>query len=244
MQNSTLKFLKVFVFILLLPASSQAQQNNPLLLRGDSLFKLKRYTQSLELYQKLFEDQRYTPAMLLKMAFIEEGLNNTSKAAYYLNIYYLATQDDAVPSKLEELAQKNNLEGYSTSEINAVLTTYLNHHSLIGIILAGLAALTMAIATVQRVVYKRKPVGEFIALCLLVVLFFVHLNQPARWSKAIVAKNNMYMMNGPSAGASVIRIVRDGHRVSILGQHDVWTKVAWGEQEGYIRTTSLLPVKL
>lgn len=244
MQNSILNFLKLSLIICLFPAGLYAQTENPLLQRGDSLFKLKRYTQSLELYNKLFDDHRYTPAMLLKMAFIEEGLNNTSKAAYYLNVYYLATQDDAVPNKLEELAQKNNLEGYSASEADSIRAAYLKYHTLIAIILTALAALTIAIAAVQRILFKRKPVGEFVALCLLGVVFFVHVSQSSRWSQAIIVKNNTYIMNGPSAGASVISIVRDGHRVSTLGEHDVWTKVSWGEKEGYIRTTSLLPVKL
>lgn len=244
MQNSILKFLKVFVIILLFPASIYAQQDNPLLLRGDSLFKLKRYTQSLELYQKLFDDHRYTPAMLLKMAFIEEGLNNVPKAAYYLNVYYLATQDDAAPIKLEELASKNNLEGYSTNETDEILSFYLKHHTLITIILAALAALALAIAVTQRLVLKRRPVGEFVFSCILAVLFMLHISQQSRWSKAIIAKNNTYIMNGPSAGASVISIVRNGHRISVLGEHDVWTKISWGETEGYVRSTSLLPIKL
>ncbi len=51
-------------------------------------------------------------------------------------------------------------------------------------------------------------------------------------------------MNGPSAGASVISIVRDGHRVQVLGKEDVWLKVQWGEGVAYIKENNLLPVKL
>jgi len=32
--------------------------------------------------------------------------------------------------------------------------------------------------------------------------------------------------------------------VEVMGTKDVWTKVKLGESEGYIRTSSLLPVKL
>ncbi|HET9052993.1 MAG TPA: SH3 domain-containing protein, partial [Cyclobacteriaceae bacterium] len=94
MQNRVLKIVNLSLFLLLFPLALSAQSNNPLLGRADSLFQQKRYIQSLELYQKLFEGHRYTPAMLLRMAYVEEGLNNIARAAYYLNLYYLATRDE------------------------------------------------------------------------------------------------------------------------------------------------------
>lgn len=244
MQNRVLKIVKLSLFLLLFSASAYAQTDNPLLVRADSLFGQKRYIQSLELYRKLFDDHRYTPAMLLRMAYVEEGLNNVSQSAYYLNLYYLATQDQDVLKKLEELASKNRLEGYATDESDRLLSFYLTHRDLITYILLGLAVLAMAIAVTQRFVVKNKPVGEFVAICILSVLLILHLSQPAMWEKAIISKNNTYIMNGPSAGASVLAVVRDGHRVEVLGKKDIWTRVRLGDSEGYIRTSSLLPVKL
>lgn len=244
MQSRVLKIVKLSLFLLLFPLMLSAQPNSPLLVRADSLFKQKRYIQSLELYQKLFEDHRYTPAMLLRMAYVEEGLNNVSRSAYYLNLYYLATQDEDALVKLEELAIKNRLEGYVTDEIDGLRSFYLTHRALITYILLSVAILAMAIALTQRLVMKNRPVGEFVTLCIVTVLFMLHISQQSMWEKAIIAKDNTYVMNGPSAGASVLAIVRDGHRVEILGKKDVWTKVKLGESEGYIRTSSLLPVKL
>ncbi|MBL7834863.1 MAG: hypothetical protein JNK18_12965 [Cyclobacteriaceae bacterium] len=244
MQNRVLKIVKLSVFLLFFGTIAAAQTNNPLLVRADSLFAQKRYIQSLELYRKLFDDHRYTPAMLLRMAYVEEGLNNVSQSAYYLNLYYLATQDQDVLKKLEELATKNRLEGYSTDESDRLLSFYLTHRDLITWVLLGLAVLTMAIALTQRLMMKNKPVGEFVALCIVSGLLIMHLSQPALFEKAIISKNNTYMMNGPSAGASVMAVVRDGHRVDVLGTKDIWTKVRLGESEGYVRTSSLLPVQL
>lgn len=232
------------MFLLLFPLMASAQLNNPLLTRADSLFQQKRYIQSLELYQKLFEDHRYTPAMLLRMAYVEEGLNNVSRSAYYLNLYYLATQDEDVLVKLEELASKNRLEGYATDQTDGLISFYMTHRNLITYLLLGIAVLAMAIALTQRLAMKNKPVGEFVALSIVSVLFILHISQQTLWEKAIIAKNNTYVMNGPSAGASVLAIVRDGHRVEVLGKKDVWTRVKLGGSEGYIRTSSLLPVKL
>lgn len=215
-----------------------------MLVRADSLFTQKRYIQSLELYQKLFETHRYTPAMLLRMAYVEEGLNNISRAAYYLNLYYLATQDQDVLKKLEELATKNRLEGFTTDETDRFISFYLTHRKLITYGLLALASILGAIAILHRLKFKNRPVGEFIALTCVTVLFVLHISQQALWEKAIISKNNTYLMNGPSAGASVVSIVRDGHRVEVLGKKDVWTRIKLGESEGYVRTSSLLPVKL
>jgi hypothetical protein len=244
MQSRVLKFVKLSLFLLLFPLMLNAQSNNPLLVRADSLFQQKRYIQSLDLYQKLFKEHRYTPAMLLRMAYVEEGLNNVSRSAYYLNLYYLATQDEDALVKLEELAIKNRLEGYVTDEIDGLRSFYLTHQELITYVLLGIAILAMAIALTQRLAMKNKPVGEFVTLCIITALFILHISQQSMWEKAIIAKDNTYLMAGPSGGASVMAIVRDGHRVEVLGKKDVWTKVKLGESEGYIRTSSLLPVKL
>ncbi len=244
MQRRVLKIVKLSLFLLLFPLALNAQSTNPLLVRADSLFQQKRYIQSLELYQKLFEGHRYTPAMLLRMAYVEEGLSNVSRSAYYLNLYYLATQDEDALTKLEELATKNQLDGYATDEIDGLRSFYLTHRDLITYVLLGIAFLALALALTQRMKYKKRPLGEFVTLCLVTALFIAHLSQPSFWTKAIIAKDNTYVMNGPSAGASVLSIVRDGHRVDVMGTQDVWTKIKIGESEGYVRSSSLLPVKL
>jgi hypothetical protein len=51
--------------------------------------------------------------MLLKMAFVKEGLGDYSNALYYLNLYYLKTYDKKVLKKMENLAERyHKLEGY------------------------------------------------------------------------------------------------------------------------------------
>ena len=60
--------------------------------QADSLYEKKQYTQSLEHYQAMLQKGEYTPAMLLKMAYIEEGLGRVGQALYCLDrlIYMLA----------------------------------------------------------------------------------------------------------------------------------------------------------
>ena len=61
--------------ILLFPAYSYAQRAEDEILQADSLFRAKQYTQSLSIYQSLLNKNSYSNAMLLKMAYIQEGLN-------------------------------------------------------------------------------------------------------------------------------------------------------------------------
>jgi hypothetical protein len=245
MQNSVLKFLTAIALIVCFSPSAPAQStDNPLLQRADSLFQQKRYTQSFEIYNSLFESQRYSPAMLLKMAYVQEGLNRISQSAYYLNLYYLATQDESAIVKLEELADKYRLEGYTPSQFDKFMSIYNQYRNLITLCLISVFIFLMILISVMRLRFQTKPYAVWGALTILSVIFLVHLNFSEGYSKAIIANNNTYLMNGPSAGASVISIVRDGHRVQVLGKNDVWLKVQWGEGVAYIKESSLLPVKL
>jgi hypothetical protein len=245
MQNSVLKFLKVFIlFICISPVAFGQSGNNPLLERADSLFQQKRYTQSFELYNKLFESNRYSPAMLLKMAYVQEGLNRISQSAYYLNLYYLATQDEAALTKLEELADKYRLEGYTPSQMDKVTALYNEYRNLITLCIVAALIFLITLMSVQRLRFHTKPYAVWSALIVLSIIFLAHFNFTERYSKAIIATNNTYLMAGPSAGASVISVVRDGHRVQVLGRNDVWLKVQWGDGEAYIKDTNLLTVKL
>ena len=222
MQKGGLKIL-IIVLIALIPLVTRG--NKPLLAKADSLFQEKRYTQSLEIYQALFEDHHYSPAMLLKMAYIQEGLNRIAQSTYYLNLYYLATHDDSALTKLEELAGKYKLEGYSSDEISKIYSLYQQYKNLVTLVLASVIA-------------------TWCVLLLMSVVLLMHINLSDRFSQAIIVNNNTYLMDKPSAGASVIEIVRDGHRVKILGKKDVWIKVTWGDSEVYIKESSVLPIQL
>jgi hypothetical protein len=245
MQNSVLKFLTTFLVIILISATtSRGQSQQHFLLRADSLFQQKRYTQSFEIYNSLFQQQHYTPAMLLKMAYIQEGLNHISQSAYYLNLYYLATRDEAALTKLDELATKFRLEGYAADEFDRAYLFYDQYKNLITIALFSAAVFLITFCAIQRLRFHTKPYTAWSILLVLSALLFVHLYAGDRRSQAIIMNNNTYLMDAPSAGASVISIVRDGHRVQVLGKKDVWLRVTWGDSDAYIKESNLMPVKL
>ena len=244
MQRGYLNFIALCVIISLAAFSTGFAQTSAYRLKtADSLFAAKRYTQSLEHYESILKQKQYSPAMLLKMAFMEEGLNRIGQAMYYLNVYYLVTHDKAVLEKMEDLAKKNNLEGYKTTDADRFFSFYHDHFLSISLTLGAVALFLFSIIAYMRKREKQKPVFAAVTLVVVLVALAYHINLSGNQTSAIITAQDTYLMDGPSAGANVLAIVRDGHRVEVLGHQDVWTKIKWNEEEGYIRGNCLQPVE-
>ncbi len=211
--------------------------------QADSLFQQKKYTESFEIYKHLLEEQRTTSAaMLLKMAFIKEGLGGYSDALYYLNLYYLQTSDKKVLIKMEELAKKKSLKGYENSDFEFFQTLFFKYYFQITFSLVGIAILLMATSFYLKFRKKMQPVfPSFFMLLVMAILFYV-LNFGRNYDKAIIDQSNTYLMSGPSAGAEVIKILSKGNRLTTIGHEDVWTKVEFDNQTGYIKSEKLKTV--
>ena len=224
--------------------SSQAQTSGFRLKTADSLFQAKRYTQSLEHYEEILKQKQYTPAMLLKMAYVYEGLNQIGSAMYYLNLYYIATNDKSVIEKMDELAIKYDLEGYETTDTDRFWSFYLGNHLNISVGLAAAMILTLSLMFHTRMKLHARPIGSSIALVILTVTLVVHQQFGSRRARGIIAETTTSLMDGPSAGASVIDIISDGHRVEVIGKNDVWLKIRWDDAVAYVKEKSLREVKL
>ncbi len=240
-QTGFLKFI-VLVGVFFVSFYTDAQEKNSMLTHADSLFKGKQYTQSFDLYQELLKTKRYTPAMLLKMAFIQEGLGNPGLALYHLNLYYLASGDSQVLSKMTELANKNKLAGYD--QPNTIQWTYLME-KYSPAVTCGLAALVIVMLALS--IYQKrkgnKPITAGIITLILIVMMGVNANLPVKHS-AIIAQSRTFLMDGPSAGANVIGMVSDGHRLTILDKKDVWLKVKWMDKDAYVKENQIMSIAL
>jgi hypothetical protein len=243
MQRGFLKFVGPIFLLAVSFQSSFAQISTHRLKTADSLFAAKLYTQSFEHYEQILNQKEYTPAMLLKMAYIQEGLNHIGRALYYLNLYYLATKDKTTLDKIQELASKYNLEGYDVSETDRLMSFY--HHNRIYVSL-GIVALMILLLSAGIYGKKRgtRPVASFALLILFGCVFFVHLYYGEEVSTGIVANPSTYIMKGPSGAASVVEIIGDGHRMEVVGHHDVWLKVRWEGEICYVKENALLPLEL
>jgi hypothetical protein len=244
MQWGGLKILCLITGLMIYSGNSIAQTSGFRLKTADSLYVAKRYTQSFELYQSILKQGEYTPAMLLKMAFIQEGLNHIGQAMYYLNLYFIASRDQSALDKMEELATKYNLEGYKTSDADRFLSFYHDYHRWIS---AGLAAIAIFLLSLMFFISfrrKERPIASLIVLTLFLIGFAIHLYVGDKVSSGIITSPKTYVMTGPSSAASVIQVVSDGNRVEVIGKKDVWLKVKWFDQTGYIKQNNLQMVEL
>jgi hypothetical protein len=245
MQRSYLKILLVFITLIITPFQAlKAQTSSYRLKIADSLYQTKKFTQSFEHYREILNQKQYTPAMLLKMAYIQEGLGNIGEAMYYLNLYFLVTNDKSALEKMEELAKKFNLQGYETTDADRVLTFYRDYYAKITYATAALMILFLALVFYTRKRLHQTPVVSAIFLLIFMAAFFVHLNFGSRVKTGIIASTRTYVMDGPSPASTLIEVIGDGHRVEVIGKHDVWLKIKWNGNTAYIKEQSLLPIQL
>jgi hypothetical protein len=244
MKNMQRQILKILLIIPGLCAflAASGQISSFRLGQADSLFEKKQYTQSLEHYQAMLQTGEYTPSMLLKMAYIEEGLGRVGQALYYLDLYYLAANDKSVLDKMDELATKYNLRGYEYTDATLALSFYHDYRQFISIGLAALAVFFLSLVFYWRKRRKRS-IAAVTVLFVIVAALGVHINVGEKIATGIIGEPNTYLMEGPSAGASVISVVNEGHRLEITGKYDVWYRVKWEENTVFVRDIDLLTIQ-
>jgi hypothetical protein len=243
MQRGYLKFVAA-IALLCSTFASFSQTSSFRLKTADSLFQARQYIQSFEHYDHILKQNQYTPAMLLKMAYIQEGLKHNGLALYYLNLYYLTSRDKTALEKMTELATKYNLEGYEATEVKTALSIYHDYHPYISAALSALVLLMFSLTLYTRLQLKKRPVVSFLFVTFFAIALALNIYYGEELTSAIVAKPSTYIMSGPSSGSDVIQILGDGHKVDIIGQHDVWVKVQLDEHIGYVKEDALLPIRL
>ncbi len=237
MQAGILKKILSTAFILMVVAGVLAQNAalSPVQ-RADSLFVRKDYTQALAVYENsIGKNGVASPAMLLKMAFVKESLGDYTQSLYYLNLYQRQNPRQQIALKMSELAAKHTLRGYEYNDWDFFLIFYQRYYPLAVIALAGLGCWLLA------GMIRRKLRGKFVsgrhgmALFVFLLGILVALNLQFNDRQAIVARDYSYLMDAPSAGANLVRIVRKGHRLPIRGEHDIWLRTGWLGKTAYVR---------
>ncbi|NOT75682.1 MAG: hypothetical protein HOP08_12210 [Cyclobacteriaceae bacterium] len=233
----------VIVFIAL-ASTVMAAPSTFVLKAADSSYNNKQYTQALDLYKGIYKEGNYSASMLLKMAHIQEGLGHLGESLYYLNLYFIASDDAQALKKMEELAEKNNLEGYKTNDSTRALAWLQEHYNIIAWLLASITVFLFASMYYQRVKLKIKPAFTGMAFAITLTVLFIHVNFSLKDERGIVAGAPTYLMDGPSAGASVVAIIGEGHQLEIKGKKDVWLRVAWRDQEVFVKDFLIREIKL
>ena len=242
MQSRVFRIVAILALFAASAGKAPAQMSSYRLRTADSLFQANQFTQSLQHYEAILANNEFTPAMLLKMAYIHEGLDHPGKTLYYLSLYHRATGDDGALRKMEELATKYNLGGYTVTDADRLLAWYLESREYISIGLAAVCVLLLAVAFRTRFRKHKRPIGAFAALTFFVALMFVHLNFGDKLDLGIIADANTFIMSGPSPGSNVIERIGEGHRIEVLGKKDVWLKVKWNGEVAYVKEGRVLTV--
>ncbi|MCV9387255.1 SH3 domain-containing protein [Reichenbachiella ulvae] len=244
MQNKLFNFITV-LFFTFLSASLTAQDLSAdrALLHADSLFSEGKYTESFEIYDRLLEkENEATPQMLMKMAYIKEGLGNYSEALLYLNKYYLLTSNKQARYKMEEIASEYDLEGYKVTDFDFFKGIVNRHYMMSNAIVLGIALLLMTVVVYKKFKSKENALPYAISLCVVLLVFFFISNFQLQREQVIISADHVYLMNGPSAGSDLIEVVKRGHRLTVLSEDDVWVKVDWMGSEAYIKQSKVKKV--
>lgn len=231
---------KKLTFILLFISTIALATPNDVLKQADSLFSQQRYVQAFEKYEQLlYENNVASPAMLLRMAYIKEGLKQVDEALYFLNMYYLSTMDKKALQKMEELAETNNLSGFDAGDLEYFLSYYYSYYQEIIWLLVALTFLCFSLLVYRKRQGVQRPVLGGVFFIIFIGLLYYQVNYGKTYNKGIIIIEDVYVMSGPSAGAKVIDIVSAGHRVNVLGQEDVWTKIRWEEEAAYVKNKNI-----
>ncbi|MEQ9008054.1 MAG: SH3 domain-containing protein, partial [Ekhidna sp.] len=204
---------------------------------ADSLFNQQKYTEALSLYNQVYAEGQASSAMLLKMAFIEDGLGDYAEALYHLDKYYQLSADRNVVGKIEELAESNELEGYQYNDTHyflALLGKYRTQLLLLLLVIIG----SLLVYIMRKSKSGDKPFAAGIIQIMLTVCL-LGLNNVNPPMKGIIVATETLLRSGPSAGAEPIEIIAKGHKVKVLERNDVWTKIEWDGQEVFVRNGKL-----
>jgi len=224
-------------FSLLLPHQADCQvKAGTTLSTADSLFAEKKYKEALQHYEKiLYEEEAYSPAMLLKMGFISEGIGDFGKASLFLSKYYDYNPNPEVITKIKSLTGQSNLEGYQVSDQDRFLRLLLDYKTEI----TGASALLMLVFLILVFVFPAKRTVFYYPAMLFLVLTFISNNFLNKPDTGIITGGPVLIMDSPSSAGNLIRRVEAGHRVVITSSQDMWYEVEWGNKSAFIRKADI-----
>lgn len=231
---------RVLILIALMSAFIEGLSGNKNNLHAaDSLFKSQKYTEAFELYESIYNDGLESPAMLIKMAFIKEGLGNYTEALFFLDRYYKKTADKKVLNKMQELADQKDLSGYELSDYKFLVNNLNRYSTMILFVLFSLCLLILLGIYIKKVKGAR-ALPWVTGQVLLLIIGLVIINRLYSEPEAIIKSNQTVLMDGPSAGAEAIDLIGKGHKVIVLSKGEVWTKIKIEDKEVYVRSNRLI----
>lgn len=200
---------------------------------ADSLFTQRSYKEAMEIYQLNYQLGIYSPAMLLKMAFISEGIGDKENAALYLSKYYDLSPNPQTITKIKGLTGQNELVGYEVSDGMRFVLFLVEYKEIVVAVLALLLVVSLTYSWSKREIPSEAKF--YWPAAFLIALIFVVNNFLKGPNTGLVTGSPTYIVSKPSAGGELVDRVEPGHRVKIRSSKDVWYEVEWKDQIAYIK---------
>ena len=235
MKNNIHKISLISIGLLLLSGNVFSNKN---LNKADSLFNLKIYTEAKVIYDSLFyKVSVYSESMLLKMALIEEGLENYEKSIYYLSVYQSIKNNKSAEERIQKIADNYNLEGYKKNDSEYFLNNFQKNKYLIIMSLLILVMLIFTFNIIRILNNKKNPILKTFFYTLIIILIItININLPRY---GIVYFDNTFIMEEPSSGADIYKIVKKGNKIKITDELSVWYEVKLNKEKRYIRKKNI-----
>ena len=226
------------VLLAIFSFSNKIFSKNLILNKADSLFNLKIYTEAKLIYDSLYyKENLYSERMLLKMALIEEGLENYEKSIYYLSQYQSINNNESSEIKIQKIANNYDLEGYEKNDFD-YLQNILKENRITIIYSLLLLTLLIFIINIYRILKSKKAPTLVLTFYIISILFLfiININLP---KSGIVYFENTFIMEKPSSGSNLYQIVKKGDKLKIIGEESVWYKIKINKTEKYIRKKNI-----
>ena len=219
------KFYYISIVLLgIFSFSNRIISKNLNLNKADSLFNLQIYTEAKLIYDSLYyKENLYSESMLLKMALIEEGLENYEKSIYYLSQYQSINNNESSEIKIKKIANNYDLEGYEKNDFD-YLQNILKENRIIIIYSLLLLILLIFIINIYRILKSKKAPTLVLTFYIISILFLliININLP---KSGIVYFENTFIMEKPSSGSDLYQIVTKADKLKIIGEESVWYKI-------------------
>jgi hypothetical protein len=208
--------------------------------KADSLYRQKKFTEAGQIYFTLYKQGYQSPASLLKMAYVHEGLQETGKALFFLSAYYRLTEDVRAYEKITALAAQHNIDNHKMSPGNRLLIWVGNRILMIVTVATVLALVFIALSAHSARAGNSN--GRFASgfLAILFLAIALAMNVGINQSQQAVVTHTSFLMSGPSAAANLMGMIAEGNALTIVGEQDIWSKAEWNGKTVYIKTTDLL----
>lgn len=239
MQKQLLKiqFITVLVFGCFMLKGADNQQ---VLQRADSLFEKNKFTEARELYFQLYKQGQQSPATLLKMAYVHEGLGEFGQALFFLSSYYKLTEDSRAYEKIQTLANTHGISGYELKPIEHI-QIWVNNRLVYFLSILGVMSvffMGLMVYSSRHGNHNGKYASGFVSVLFMVVAGLI-INLIAPKQHAVITHAS-YCMSGPSSAANLLTVIPAGSQIKIKGEKDIWVEIQWNNQPGFIRQADIL----